>query len=99
MLHKPTVYADDLTKDCQQMNELTDVVVTYDFSDRKETVDRSVIKNWLTKDENDDLVLDKAVIADYISELAKKYDTVGTERTFLLMTIRKLRYPVEIMAG
>ena len=78
----PTVYADDLTKDCQQMNELTDVVVTYDFSDRKETVDRSVIKNWLTKDENDDLVLDKAVIADYISELAKKYDTVGTERTF-----------------
>lgn len=76
------MYADDLTKDCQQMNELTDVVVTYDFSDRKETVDRSVIKNWLTKDENDDLVLDKAVIADYISELAKKYDTVGTERTF-----------------
>ena len=27
-------------------------------------------------------MLDKAVIADYISELAKKYDTVGTERTF-----------------
>lgn len=78
----PTVYADDLTKDCEQMNELTDVVITYDFSDRKETVDRSVIKNWLTKDENDDLVLDKAVIADYISELAKKYDTVGKERTF-----------------
>ena len=34
----------DLTKDCEQMNDLTDVVVTYDFSDRKETVDRSVIK-------------------------------------------------------
>ena len=78
----PIVYADDLTKDCQQMNELTDVVVTYDFSDRKETVDRSVIKNWLTKDENGDLVLDKAVIADYVSGLAEKYDTVGAERTF-----------------
>lgn len=81
------------------MNELTDVVVTYDFSDRKETVDRSVIKNWLTKDENDDLVLDKAVIANYISELAKKYDTVGTERTFSTYDNQKLRYPVEIMAG
>ena len=78
----PLIYSDELKSDCEQMNELTDVVVTYDFSDRKETVDRSVIKNWLTKDENDDLVLDKAVIADYISELAKKYDTVGTERTF-----------------
>ena len=31
------------------MNELTDVVVTYDFSDRKETVDRSVIKNLADK--------------------------------------------------
>lgn len=78
----PSVYAEDLTKDCQQMNELTDVVITYDFSDRKETVDRAVIKEWLTKDENDDLVLDKTLIASYIADLAAKYDTVGTERTF-----------------
>lgn len=78
----PTVYADDLTKNCQQMNELTDVVITYDFSDRKEIIDRSVIREWLTKDENGDLVLDKTAIADYIAGLAAKYDTVGTEHSF-----------------
>ena len=54
-------------------------------ANRKETVDRSVIKNWLTKDENDDLVLDKAVIADYISELAKKYDTVWHRTNFFYL--------------
>ena len=45
----PSVYADDerLIKDCEQMNELTDVVITYDFGDRKETVDRNVISEWL----------------------------------------------------
>ena len=78
----PSVYAENLTKDCQQMNDLTDVVITYDFSDRKESVNRAVIKEWLTRNENGDLVLDKTAIAKYIAGLAEKYDTVGTERTF-----------------
>ncbi|MFR8756148.1 MAG: L,D-transpeptidase family protein, partial [Clostridium sp.] len=78
----PTAYASDLTKDCEQMNDLTDVVVTYDFSDRKETVDRSVIKGMLGRDENDNLVVSKDAVAAYVADLAGKYDTAGTERTF-----------------
>ena len=78
----PTAYASDLTKDCEQMNDLTDVVVTYDFSDRKETVDRSVIKGMLGRDENDNLVVSKDAVAAYVANLAGKYDTAGTERTF-----------------
>ena len=78
----PTAYASDLTKDCEQMNDLTDVVVTYDFSDRKETVDRSVIKGMLDRDENDNLVVSKDAVAAYVADLAGKYDTAGTERAF-----------------
>ena len=78
----PTAYASDLTKDCEQMNDLTDVVVTYDFSDRKETVDRSVIKGMLGRDKNDNLVVSKDAVAAYVADLAGKYDTAGTERTF-----------------
>ena len=78
----PATYASDLTKDCEQMNELTDVVVTYDFSDRKETVDRSVIRGMLDRDENDDLIVSRDAVAAYVADLAAKYDTVGTERTF-----------------
>jgi len=81
---EPAVYQNDetLVRNCELINKLTDVVVTYDFDDRTETVDKEVIKNWLTTDENGLYTLDKNQIEAYISELAAKYDTVGTERTF-----------------
>ena len=50
-------------------------VITYDF-DRKETVDRNVIHAFLKRRE-EDLVLDKRKIADYVKTLGAKYDTVG----------------------
>lgn len=79
----PEVYAEDIAKDCQQMNELTDVVITYDFSDRKETIDRAVLKNWLIRDENNDLILNRDSVSDFVVQLAAKYDTVDTDRNFI----------------
>ena len=81
---KPKVYQNDeiLNKNCELINKLTDVVITYDFDDRTETVDREIIRNWMTTDENGLYTLDKKQIEAYISELAAKYDTVGTDRTF-----------------
>ena len=81
---EPKVYQNDktLVKNCELINKLTDVVITYDFDDRTETVDRDIIKNWLTTDENGLYILDQKQTEAYISELAAKYDTVGTERTF-----------------
>ena len=80
----PSVYADDkrLIKDCEQMNELTDVVITYDFGDRKETVDRNVIREWLSRDENGDMILDREKISAYVAALGEKYNTPGLTRTF-----------------
>ena len=51
---KPSVYKDDKTlkKECDQMNKLTSCVITYDFSDRSEQLDRNTIKDWLVKDAN-----------------------------------------------
>ncbi len=81
---EPSIYQDNetLVKNCDLINKLTDVIITYDFDDRTETVDREVIQNWLTTDENGLYTLDKTQIEAYISELAAKYDTVGTDRTF-----------------
>lgn len=88
----PEIYRDDkrLTADCRQMNELTDVVVTYDFGDRKETVDRNVIRTWLSRNEEQDLVLDSQKIAQYIKTLAEKYDTIGTQRSFVTYNGREI---------
>lgn len=81
---KPSVYQDDgsLVRNCEQINKLTDVVITYDFDDRTERIDKTVIKNWLTSDENGDRVLDRTLIEEYIRELAENYDTVGQDRMF-----------------
>ncbi len=81
---RPQVYQDDarLIEDCRQMNELTGVVITYDFGDRSETVDKDVIKNWLTRDEQGDFTLDSEKVAAYVYELGYKYDTFGCTRDF-----------------
>lgn len=81
---KPAVYRDDktLVKECKQMNKLTDVIITYDFGDRTETVDRSVIKNWLVKNKKGNYTLDKNKVAEYVYNLGYKYDTFGCTRTF-----------------
>lgn len=84
---KPSVYRDDeaLIKQCEQANFLTDVVITYDFADRKETVDRSVIKDWLVIS-NGECVLDRKKVAEYVYQLGYKYDTFGCTRTFKTYT-------------
>lgn len=81
---RPKVYQDDalLIQNCQVMNTLTDVIITYDFDDRTETVDESLIKNWITADEEGRYVLDQTQVLAWVGELAAKYDTVGNIRTF-----------------
>ena len=55
---KPSIYSTDtqLQANCEKMNQLCDIIITYDFADRTETVDRTVIKNWFGFDENGNVV-------------------------------------------
>lgn len=81
---EPAVRQDDemLIRNCEQINKLTDVVITYDFDDRTETVDRETIKNWLKKDKKGNYTLDKKQVTAYVKGLSEKYDTVGNSRIF-----------------
>lgn len=81
---KPLVYRDDagLQKNLRQVRELTKAYITYDFGDRKETVERNLIKNWLKIDENGDCVLDRSKVAAYVGDLGYRYDTFGCSRQF-----------------
>ena len=73
---KPTVYSTDenLIKQRDQSNAYLGVTVTFDFSDRQEVVNKDVIKNWLTTDENGDVVLDEEKAKEFVVEMAKKYN-------------------------
>ena len=66
-----------------KMNNYIKTSVTYDFNPYTETVDKSLIKDWLVLDENMQVSLSSDSIKGYISSLAAKYDTSGRERSFV----------------
>lgn len=81
---EPEVYQNDekLISNCEFMNAVTDVILTYDFADRTETVDRALIQKWITWDQDGYCTLDREKIAQYVNYLACQYNTVGNARTF-----------------
>lgn len=56
--------------------------ITYVFEDENEVVDYSLINKWIKIDDELNVSLDNQEIINYITSLAKKYDTVGIERKF-----------------
>lgn len=85
---KPAVYQDDkaLKQEVEELNKYTSVTIYYDFGDREEIVDRDLIKTWLVKGEDGSYSLDEAAMADYVYQLAYKYDTFGGTREFVTAT-------------
>lgn len=76
----------ELQKKCEFLNSIQDTIITYDFGDRKESIDIDVINTFLT-----DYELDNEKITKYISSLAEKYDTVGKERKFITYDDRTVK--------
>ena len=66
----------------EKANKLNDLVIIYDFKDRKEIVDFKVFKDWVDITEDKDIVIDDKKIKEYITGLAEKYDTYKKERIF-----------------
>ena len=69
-----------LQQRCDLLNSIQDTIITYDFGDRKETIDFEKIKDKFI---NKDYELSSKKIQKYIEKLAEKYDTVGVERKFV----------------
>ena len=69
-----------------QLDKYVSAKITYKFGDATEQLDGTTIHQWLSVDENLDIVIDKKAVAAYINSLSKKYDTVGINRTFLTST-------------
>lgn len=84
LYEKPSVLSTDerLNTQVQQLNLLTSANIVYDFVDRQYTVDRSVIKEWLTLDENGNYKIDEAQAAAWVKQMAYETDTFGLAHTF-----------------
>lgn len=80
---KAAVSAEDgaLKKECDALNQLTGVKITYTFGADTEVLDGSIIKDWLVTDDGK-LDVDPDLVRAYVNALAKKYDTWGKKREF-----------------
>ncbi|MDD6208589.1 MAG: L,D-transpeptidase family protein [Clostridiales bacterium] len=80
----PAYYSNDKTlsdlKD--QLNQYLNVTITYDFSDRTETVDASVIKDFLVITKDLKASIDKTKVREYIDQLSRSTNTFGKTRSF-----------------
>lgn len=79
---KYTSQSKELINKRDQLNEYVESKITYDFGDRTEVLDGSIIKDWIKEDENDQLDLDEEAVKSYVKELATKYDTLYGTRKF-----------------
>lgn len=82
----PTILKDDpsLTQELDKVNKWLSAEITYDFEDdRIVTVDKSVIVNWLVRNDDGAWVLDADKAMEFVkTEMAYKTDTFGLTHVF-----------------
>ena len=64
------------------LNKYVGTQVTYLNGDNQTVLNKDTINEWLSVDESYNVWIDEQKARDYVNELAKGYDTVGTNRTF-----------------
>lgn len=81
---EPAIKSDNekLIQAVSTMNQYLKTKVTYDFEDRTEVVDGSIIKDWLVVDDKFNVEIDDQKITEYIKTLESKYNTLGKPRQF-----------------
>lgn len=81
---QPEVTAEDeqLNKTVEALNTCISAVVTYEFGSNREVVDGSLIHKWLRVSEENEVVIEEEQVAEYLKELASKYNTYGKTRSF-----------------
>lgn len=66
----------------KMINDFAIANIQYKFGENIEVVDSEQIKKWITVD-NKQVLLKEEDVKEYVEDLAKKYDTVGSERQFV----------------
>lgn len=86
-IEQPTIFADDksLIKARNKANEYLDIKLKYDFGDREELIDASVLKDFISFT-GTEVDIDPEKVKEYVAELARKYDTFGRGRNFKTST-------------
>lgn len=71
-----------LTKALDSMNKMAGSSIIYKFGDKTEVVDGTRISEWLSVDEDYNVVLSKAGVKEFVDYIGKTYNSFGRIRTF-----------------
>lgn len=82
-IEQPTIFDDNksLIASKDKANEYLKMKIKYDFGDREELIDRSILKDFFTFN-GTELDIDREEVKDYVVKLARKYDTFASNRRF-----------------
>ncbi|GIM28354.1 hypothetical protein CPJCM30710_10200 [Clostridium polyendosporum] len=70
------------------LNKYVSTKITYIFGSENEILDENIINQWLSVDENLEVVINEKAVTEYVQGLSKKYDTVGIARKIKTSTNR-----------
>ncbi len=96
---EPADNIDELEAECLSRNKEVvretwkDTAVVYTFGSETETLDYDTIKDWLLIDDDLDVTLDDGKAADWVADLAARYNTLYHDRTFTSSTGRTITIP------
>lgn len=88
--YKAKVTAEDLQEDLAVYNQYAECNVTYDFDDRKITLDSDTIISWLLTKPDGSFVttsghvipMDEQKVREFVDDMAEQTDTYGKDREF-----------------
>ncbi|NLK97690.1 MAG: L,D-transpeptidase family protein [Epulopiscium sp.] len=72
------------------LNQYISSKITYNFGDRQEILDDSMIHQWLSIDENYQITFYEEKVKEYVKELSKTYNTIGRTREFITSSGEKI---------
>lgn len=80
---KPSITSKDkkLSNLLDELNKYVSIKINYKFGDKNETLDGSIINNWLSVEDNA-VKFNQDKVVEFIASLRKKYDTIFTTRNF-----------------
>ncbi len=91
---QPKVTSLDLSEDLENLNSIYSIQFNFDFNYTVEVLDGSRIIDWITFEDDDptgSYSVDTEKVEEYVEELADKYDTYNTTRTFNSTTRGKIK--------
>nr|WP_304971449.1 L,D-transpeptidase family protein [uncultured Schaedlerella sp.] len=78
---KYTSQSEKVTSACETLNTCCRASITYNM-DVPVVVDKALISTWLSVDGDMNVTLNEAAVREWMREFGKRYDTLGSSRTF-----------------